>query len=169
MLSPKLRSTTTRTTTNTTTPASNRQYKKSPRLVVDTAADIDKSAEMLPKACAPRSSCCHASPPGLEEGWIPAQIRNIGPGRVALSQPSAAVGLAHGFGSDSRGQMMTSKRSSKSHPNDSPGKLVVMYKKAPSSPDVSALTGDGELNTCSSNNNKRRWRIPTIFRRHPEN
>jgi hypothetical protein len=80
-----------------------------------------------------------------QSGWIPAKIRELGTGRVALLQPMTADELAERQSRRTRKKQNESKTMNM-NANVWLGRVIATQSKNPSSPVMSALTTDNEEN-----------------------
>jgi hypothetical protein len=119
-----------------------RRLKQAPCLAIDTTGAtkenddaVSESRPVKPKTASWNRDAALAE----QSGWIPAKIRELGTGRVALLQPLTADELVE------RKSLRTRKKQNKPDSvNNWRGKFVTTQSKNLSSPAVSALTTDSE-------------------------
>ena len=124
-----------------------RRLKQAPSLIVDTTP-AKETDDIVPNSVPVKLKTSWNRDAAFVEqsGWIPAKIREIGTGRVALLQPMTADELAQ------RQSRRTRKKENKPesmnmNANDWLGRFIVTQSNNPSSPAMSALTTDGDANS----------------------
>jgi hypothetical protein len=120
-----------------------RRLKQAPRLAIDTGTKENDDAASNSRSVKPKVSWTRDTASAEQNGWIPAKIRELGTGRVALLQPLTAEELAE------RQSRRTRKKQNKPEimtKTNWRGKVIAMQSKNPLSPALSALTGDSENN-----------------------
>jgi hypothetical protein len=123
-----------------------RRLKQAPSLAIDTTpAKENGDVGSNPRLVKPKASWNRDTAFVEQSGWIPAKIRELGTGRVALLQPMTADELAD------RQSRRTRKKENKpentdNNDNDWLGRVIETQSKNTSSPAMSALTTDSEVN-----------------------
>jgi hypothetical protein len=123
-----------------------RRLKEAPCLAIDTTpAKETDDVGSNPRLVMPKASWNRDTAFAEQSGWIPAKIRELGTGRVALLQPMTADELVE------RQSRRTRKKENKPESmdnNDSEwlGRVIEAQSKNTSSPAMSALTTDSEVN-----------------------
>jgi hypothetical protein len=117
-----------------------RRLKQFPCLAIDTTPAKDNDDVVSDSRLVKRKASWNRDTACVEQnGWIPAKIRELGTGRVALLQPLTVDELVE----------RQSRRTRKKQPenvNDWLGRVITTQSKNPSSPAMSALTTDSEAN-----------------------
>jgi hypothetical protein len=126
-----------------------RRFKQAPSLAIDTTP-AKETDDVVPNSRLPVKSKASWNRDAAfveQSGWIPAKIRELGTGRVALLQPMTADELAE------RQSRRTRKKENKpestnvnTNTKDWLGRIIATRSKNPSSPAMSALTTDGDAN-----------------------